>query len=161
MTIYSGTAQQYKGKTVDFLLYDGAKPKSEVQVIQELVLPGQSGALITGPLKLAQRFMLELLTERGSMIYNLNRGTFFMTQIRAGLVSTPADLFQLFASSELELRNTLKLEDASSMPADERYVSADLLDVTLVGDTASLQIRIDSAAGTSREIIFPLRIPAV
>jgi hypothetical protein len=159
--LYSSTVQDYKGRTVDFLIYDEATPTGEAQVTQEFVLPGQSGALIAGPAKLAQRFMIELLTEKGSLTYDLNRGTFFLSQLRAGLISTPSELFQLFAACELDLRNNLRLEDSLSFPADERYASSTLLSATLIGDTASLRIQINSVAGESREVLFPLRIPAV
>lgn len=161
MTLFSGNVQQYKGKTVDFLLYDGAQPAGDTQVIPALVQDGQSGALIAGPAKLAQRFLLELLTEKGSLAYDLNRGTFFITQIRSGIARTSADLFQIFASSELDLRTNLRLEDDASFPADERYDSSELLEASFIGDTISLRIKISSAAGDSREVLFPLRIPAV
>jgi hypothetical protein len=158
---FSGSVQQYKGKTVDFLMYDGAKPSGDTQVLPALVQEGQSGALITGPAKLAQRFLLELLTDKGSLQYDINRGTFFMTQIRSGLARTSADLFQIFAASELDLRNNLRLEDDTSFPDDERYASSELLDASFIGDAIYLRIQLNSVAGESREVLFPLRIPAV
>lgn len=161
MKFYSGSIQQYKNRTVDMLLYDGATPAGDTLVIPALVQPGQNGALIAGPAKLAQRFLLELLTEKGSLQYDLNRGTFFMTQIRSGFARTSADLFQIFASSELDLRNNLRLEDDSTFPADERYESSELLDASFIGDTINIRIQLNSLAGESREILFPLRIPAV
>lgn len=161
MKYYSSSVQQYKGKTVDFLLYDGSQPIGDTQVIPALVQEGQSGALIAGPAKLAQRFLLELLTEKGSMPHDINRGTFFMTQLRLGLARTSSDLFQIFASSELDLRTNLRLEDDSSFPADERYDSSELLDASFVGDSISLRIQLNSVAGESREVLFPLRVPAV
>jgi hypothetical protein len=161
MKYLSSSIQQYKGKLVDFLLYDGAQPAGDTQVIPALVQEGLSGALIAGPAKLAQRFLLELLTEKGSLVYDINRGTFFMTQLRHGIARTSADLFQIFASSELDLRTNLRLEDDPSFPADERYDSSELLEASFIGDTVNLRIQLNSVAGESREVLFPLRIPAI
>lgn len=159
MIQYSGTVAQYAGRTVDFLAFDGARPFGDTQLTPALVQPGQSGALITGIEKLVQRFLLELLTEKGSLHYDLNRGTFFITQIRAGVLRTSQDLFAAFGAAELELRTSLRLEeDTDNDPPEERYRSATLLSASLFGDTATLSIQVLSAAETERTIIYPLRV---
>ncbi len=157
----SGTIAQYGGRTVDFLAFDGMKVKGDTQLIQALVLPGQSGALITGIAKLVQRVLLELLTERGSLIYAPTRGTLFLTKIRAGMIGTSQALFAAFNAAELELRNTLKTEEDKLVdPADERYSQANLLSASLFGDVATLAIKVQSMAEDSRTVIYPLRILA-
>ena len=128
---------------------------------QALVLPGQTGALITGIEKLVQRFLLELLTERGSLHYAPQRGTFFITKIRAGMISTSQALFAVFNASELELRNNLKMEENKLIePADELYKQSSLLAASLLGDVATLYIQVQSMAEESRTVIYPLRILA-
>lgn len=159
MTQYSGTPAQYAGRTIDFLAFDGAKPVGDAQLTPALVQSGQSGALITGIEKLVQRFLLELLTEKGSLHYSLDRGTFFITQIRAGAVRTSQDLFAAFGAAELELRTSLRLEeDLDNDPDDERYRSATLLSASLFGDMATLSIRVLSMAEDARTVIYPLRV---
>jgi hypothetical protein len=160
-TLLSASVQTYVGKTVDLLAFDNAKATGEALLSQQLVLPGQSGALIAGIEKLVQRFLLELLTERGSLIYDPSRGTFFMTRIRAGFLRTSQDLFSEFSTAEVELRNVLRLEEADTDPPDERYANATLLSADLSGDTATLQIQVSSQAGTSRKVIYPLRVTAI
>lgn len=159
--LLSGTVQDYVGRTVDYLAFDGAKASGEAKLIPALVLPGQSGALIAGIEKLVQRFLLELLTERGSLEYQPDRGTFFLTRIRAGIVRTSQDLFSEFTIAEVDLRNPLILEESDTDPADERYLDAKLLSASLFGDMASLLIQVNSRAGTSRQVIYPLRITAI
>jgi hypothetical protein len=159
MTQLSGTLHQYVGRTVDVLAFDDAKATGDALLTQTLVQPGQSGALITGIEKLVQRFLLELLTEQGSMPYALARGTFFMTQIRAGMLSTSQDLFAAFGAAELEIRTNLRTEeDVATNPADERYKSASLLAASLQGDLAVLTIQVMSVADVSRTVIYPLRV---
>jgi hypothetical protein len=161
MTQLSGTLDQYDGRTVDFLAFEDMKASGDTQLTQALVLAGQTGALITGIEKLVQRFLLELLTERGSLHYDLQRGTFFITKIRAGIVNTSQALFAVFNAAELELRNTLKMEeDKLNEPADECYKQATLLSASLLGDFATLSIQVQSMAEESRTIIYPLRVIA-
>lgn len=147
----------YVGRTVDVLAFDDAKAQGETLLTQALVKPNQSGALITGISKLVQRVLIELLTEKGSLLYDANRGTDFITQFRSGLIQTTQDLTSAFALAELDIRLNLGLEENTDDPADERYESMELLSVALATDTATLSIKVNSLAGDSRIVIYPLR----
>lgn len=161
MTQLSAGVKDYAGRTVDYLAFDDAKATGNTLLTQTLVKAGQSGALITGIEKLVQRFLVELLTEQGSLDYLPGRGTFFMTALRAGVVRTSQDLFSAFSSAEVDIRNNLRQEEDITDPADERYGSAELISASLFGDTATLSIRVLSVAGESRNVIYPLRVAAV
>ena len=151
----------YVGRTVDFLFYDNLKISGESLLTPALALPGQSGALITGIQKLVQRFLLELLTERGSMPHALNRGTLFMAQLRAGVIRTSQDLFASFSVAALDVQTRLQLEELTTDPPDERFKKADLLSTDLSGDTASLTIQITSLADTTYTVVYPLRVTSL
>ena len=162
MTQLSASVKDYVGRTVDYLAFDDARARDDTLLTQTLVKAGQSGALITGIEKLVQRFLVELLTEQGSLDYQVKRGTFFMTALRAGTVRTSQELFSAFSSAEVDVRDNLKLEeDFANDPPDERYARAELLSASLFGDTATLNIRVDSVAGESRTVIYPLRVTAI
>lgn len=161
MTQLSASVKDYAGRTVDYLAFDDARLSGDTLLTQKLVKEGQSGALITGIEKLVQRFLLELLTEQGSLDYLPGRGTLFIAALRAGIVRTSQDLFSTFGSSEVDIRNNLRQEEELSDPADERYGSAELISASLFGDTATLTIRVESLAGESRTLIYPLRVAAV
>lgn len=160
MSQLSGTVQQYQGRTIDYLAFDDAKATGDALLSQALVKPGQSGAITTGIQKLVQRFLLELLTEVGSLDYQPDRGCLFITEIRSGVVRTSAGLFSAFATAESDIRNNLRNEDKFSDPDDERYQRATLISASLSGDLAFLNIRVLSVAGESREVIYPLRVSA-
>ena len=158
MATLSASVKDYAGRTVDYLAFDDAKASGDALLSQQLVKAGQSGAVITGIEKLVQRILLELLTEKGSLEYTPSRGTFFMTQLRLGTVRTSQALFGSFSAATLDIRNNLTAEESASDPKDERYGNLELLNASLLGDTATLSVRVTSLAGESRTVIYPLRI---
>lgn len=83
-----------------------------------------------------------------------------MAALRAGVVRTSADLFSAFAEAEIDVRQNLRGEDKVTDPVDEQYRSAELITASLLGDTATLTIRLLSMAGESRVVIYPLRVSA-
>jgi hypothetical protein len=94
---------QYIGRTVDHIAFDGMGPPGQDRLlIQAMVLPGESGALITGIQKLAQRFLIELLTGVGSLRYLPRRGTTFMTEARSGFWRNVSDVEQSFYGALLD-----------------------------------------------------------
>ena len=63
------TVADYIGRTVDVSAFHGVEATGEVQLRQVLAETESSGLVITGIQKLAQRFVLEFLTDQGSMKY--------------------------------------------------------------------------------------------
>lgn len=151
----------YVGRTVDMLAYDNLSLSRETLLSQQLVLPGQSGALISGIQKLVQRYLLELLTELGSLTYLPRRGCLFMLEARLGLWRTTADVESSFYSSMLDVRRNLILEENESDPLEERFDNADLLSVVLSTDHVVIQVQVTSLAGTGRDILLPLRVTSI
>ncbi len=84
MTVFN----DYIGRKVDVLAFQGPVPVGEVLLTQSLALEGTGGMVTTGINFLAQRFLIELLTERGSIPHWPIRGTTFMTEIRSQFVRT-------------------------------------------------------------------------
>jgi hypothetical protein len=117
----------------------------------------ESGFLTRGIQRLAQRFLIELLTERGSILNKPRRGNSLIWQINAGLLQTTADLFTAFSLAEAEIRENLLEEETSDMPPDERYLSAELLQLSLSGSRVVLNIRLTSLAGESRKYEFKIK----
>lgn len=148
----------YVGRTIDLLAYQGAVARGERLLTQELAEPGNSGTIITGIHKLSQRFLLELLTERGSIAYLPARGCDFMTEANRGSWRTPLDIQAAFSASVTDISTNLKNEESSSDPSDERFSAAELVAVSLVAGDAAITIKITSLAGASRAVILPLSV---
>jgi hypothetical protein len=159
----TATAASYIGRQVDLLLYDGMQSQGDALLSPALVQPGDSagGAEIAGIQKLAQRFLLELFTEAGSMLYLPARGCPFMSQARHGGWRTAADVTLSFYSSLLYIARNLTGEELPTDPPDECYGSATLTSVTVNTDMVTLRLTLYSQAGTSRVVLFPLRVNAV
>lgn len=147
----NGTLRSY-----DVLAFQGAKPIGEVQLQQIIFSETAAGMLCTGVQKLAQRFVLELLTEQGSMLYLPDRGTTFMIRFRQGYLRVEADVFIAFYLALNDLELNLTAEELATDPFDERYGSATLDSVTILAGTVVLHITLMSLAGTSRAVILPV-----
>ena len=155
MTVKQGVID-YRDRLIDmYAIVDNgpSRPSS-----QSLVQTGKSGQLTTGIAKLAQRAIIELLTDKGSMPYLPNRGTFFMLQIRSGIVRTSSDLFAAFSSAATDVVRQLRLEDTGSVPNDERIESLEMVSANLSGDKATVHATLRSFAGESRDLYIPLSV---
>ena len=149
----------YLGRTHDLLAYTGGDTAGgETLLTQELATTDNGGQITTGIQKLAQRFLLELLTEQGSLTYLPDRGCDFMAKARLGNFLTPLDVLAAFSGSLVDIRNNLEIEESESDPDDERFLDAEAESVTLNAGSATLHIRVTSRAGNTRKVIAPLNI---
>lgn len=147
----------YVNRTADLLAYQADNVAGEQLTVQSLHGDGaHSGRITTGIQKLAQRFILELLTEAGSMKYNPTRGCDFMTTLRVGGVQSQLDLFVAFSSALVDVRKNLQAEESETDPDDEKYDSAEIINVTFSPGEAAVYVKINSVAGDSRTVIAPI-----
>jgi hypothetical protein len=150
------TVTDYADRTVDVSAFHGVAASGEIRLDQSLFTDISSGLVITGIQKLAQRFLLELLTRTNSLRYLPARGTSFMTAARTGLIRTEFDAFTYFAVALGTVETNLRAEEAETDPADERFDSAELAQIAFLPGHLKLYISLLSAAGTERKIILPI-----
>lgn len=154
------TTADYLGRKYDVLAFPGAKAAGPALLSQDLLQNG--GSICVGIQKLAQRWMLEFLTIRGSMRYLQNRGSDFVSTLRAGSLRTDDDVRTAFLVARRQVSDNLLAEETDNDPDDERYASADLTAVTIqTNSTVVLNVEIRSQAGTSRTLILPLTVGPV
>lgn len=154
--------KQYRGRTVDHIAFDGMVDDGRDTLLTQLmVLPNQSGALVTGIQKLTQRFLFELMTDKGSLVYLPDRGSTFMLEGRAGFWRTVTDVEQSFYGALLDVTTNLIGEEDVDDPPDEKFAKAELLAVSVLADQVTMRVLLTSRAGTSREIIYPLRVNSI
>jgi hypothetical protein len=147
------TSAQYEGRTIDIQAW--ATPEG-------MISPQSSGNIVTGIIKLSERFLITLLNEEGSIKYdyhlaNITRGTQFMTRLREGGVQTEADLRALFALSEIQAKAQLVAQETGDEPDDERYKTSRIVSVEIGQGNISLTITLESQSD-SVELILPLPI---
>jgi hypothetical protein len=102
--------------------------------------------LIDGTAKLVQRFLLELLTPAGSILYQPARGSSFTTDLQGMRFATELDLRVSLARALVQVRANLQGEDSAADPAGERYQGALLTKLTLVSGAAIMTIVVRSMA---------------
>ena len=148
------TAADYIGRTFDVLALRGAERTGAVLLQQTLFDGTSSGEVCTGVQKLAQRWLLALMTIRGSMPYRPELGTDFMLTAKHGF-QTETDVILSFNIAMVLVERQLQNEEDASWHDEDRYARAELISLTLTATTLSMQIRVWSRAGSAREVILP------
>jgi hypothetical protein len=152
-----GSVTQYADRTVDLLVFQNPGVGNLEMVDMILIAPDERGKICTGIVKLAQRFLLELLTEAGSVLYDQSRGTAFMTDLRLGRVRTVIDAEISFALAADDAKLQLQLEETDEMPEDEQFGRVELLTLSIgPADTLKVNLALYSAAGVGVTLILPL-----
>lgn len=146
----------YAKRKYDFLTFQNVKPTKETQLGLQLYTADTSGKLCVGIQKLTQRWVLEFLTELGSMAGQPTRGCTFMTKVRSNAMHTQLDVIQSFYASALRIRTTLQIEEYAGMPDDERFADVNLLSVAFAPGYLNLSVNVISRAGTDRAVILPI-----
>lgn len=160
----------YVNRKYDYLGLQNTTGPGDRRLGLELFNKDTSGQITAGAQKLAQRWLLEFMTERGSMPGLPRRGSSFMRTARTGGFRTPLNVRTEFAVSDLNIKNNLREEETDDMPDDERFGSAEITNVAILpgfdvsqksGTTATflmLGVKITSLAGDAREVVLPIEI---
>jgi hypothetical protein len=153
------TIADYADRTIDVLAFSGVKQSGEALLTQELFNPEQSGLVCTGIQKLAQRFILELLTDKGSMQGKPANGTGLMRAYRQGIVRSEMDAAQEWAFAVNDALANMRAEEELTDPDDERISGVELNSVAFSpGIKVAYYAKLTSLAGTDRKVILPLPI---
>lgn len=162
--------QDYAQRSYDYLALQNTKPRGDSLLGLELFNSETSGKICVGAQKLAQRWLLEFLTETGSMPGAPDRGCDFMRAARTGRFRTILNVQTTFASANMSVRRNLLAEETDDMPADERFARAELLNTVVEPSYAAdqrsgtsivylnMRVKITSRAGEEYTAIFPIEI---
>jgi len=150
--------QDYVNRRYDYLAVRNVKKIGNAKLGLELFNAQTSGEICTGIQKLSQRWLLEFLTELGSMPGLPDRGASFMTAARQGRILNSLTAASAFESASIGVRRNLQNEEALDTPDDERFASAELVSAAILPGYLQLQVKINSIAGDSREIILPISV---
>lgn len=148
--------QDYKNRKYDYLAFQNVDASKEARLGLALYDEDTSGQICTGIQKLAQRWALEFMTERGSMTHLPKRGCEFLTLVRQGRFRSTADITSAFAAVGLIIEQNLKNEEYADMPDDERFESAELAQALIQPGFVELRVLVISRAGEARPIIMPI-----
>lgn len=146
----------YVNRKYDFLAFQNVNTARESKLGLVLYDEDTSGKICAGIQKLAQRWALEFLTEKGSMPGLPDRGCDFMTLVRQGQLRTQLDVTQSFYAAAIRVRATLQAEEYAEMPADEKFSDVELISVAILPGYLNIRVMIESVAGDERAIILPV-----
>lgn len=116
---------------------------------------GSAGLLVSGPAKLAQRVLLELFTEKGSLLYASTRGTTLARELRLRRFQSEYDVAVAVQAALVDLERNLSAEENGTEPADERLDKVSLERLVLVPGALVLSLRVQSQAGTTIRLSLP------
>lgn len=153
------TVADYIGRTYDVMAFQGATAAGvDVPLTGVLADESSGGTICTGIQKLAQCWLLEFLTELGSVPYEAGAGTEFLTTCRSGAIQTETDIYVAFGFAAARVARNLQAVETDETPTDEQLQDAELLNVILAPGQISLRVTITSVAGAAREVILPIPV---
>lgn len=120
------------------------------------IMTAQGGRAVSGAEALAQRFTLVFMNRLGSTAYYAKDGTNFPDEARSANFMTELDVYALFAQAIRQAGAILQAEETDDDPDDERYVGAEITQLTVGEDAVSLDVRITSRAGEPADLTLPL-----
>lgn len=122
--------------------------------LQQIAGPGDMGMIITGGSKLAQKYVVILTTEKGSIPYANKRGSNFIAILRLNGMNTEADVLTAFAGAQLDM--SIQLKPNTNDPLDEQFAKATVKSITITSEGISLDFTILTAAGTGIQVTLPI-----
>ena len=125
-------------------------------VSQVLFDAASNGATATAQLKLGQRFVLHLLTPKGSVLYRPSQGCLFVQRLRQGRAFTERDVFAAFAASMADVRANMQGEEATTDPPAERFSRARITRIKVARGLAAMTVAVQSLAEEVLQLNIPL-----
>jgi hypothetical protein len=155
----ASTVADYVTRRADLLILQGDYLGRPSQQMAQAVADGDGVSyVVAGVQKLAQKFFKLLFTRRGSVAYLPDYGTLFLGDARSGRWRTSADVYQSFHSALLDAGRQLVADEAAGDPDDERFRSAELRNVQLLGDLVRLRVFLLTQAGTGYTFLTPIPV---
>jgi len=125
--------------------------------LQLFPIAGIEGGVVTGLLKIAQRWAVLFATELGSKKFQPERGCDFPRQLRNGELGSEAAVRSAFSISSQQVFDQLVQGESP----DEQLEGVTLTGVSSTGNNLSLTVRFLTLAGESREAMLPIRYTQV
>lgn len=121
--------------------------------------PGEN-TLVAGILKLAQKVLLELLTSQGSMPYNSDIGSSFLTTLSKRNIYSEYDVFMTFALASASVKQHLQLQETEDMPTSEKLRDIKLKKIVAVPETLLLTVTVTNQENKTIDITIGVEVTA-
>jgi hypothetical protein len=119
---------------------------------------GKLGRFCAGVQKTIQRYAIILLTNLSSQEFYPDFGTSFLSTLNSYTVIDALRARQIFVLASYATVSAMQdyQNNDTTIPADERIVSATLIDIVVSNDSASFSVAIKTAAGDVVDFLLPL-----
>lgn len=148
-------SKDYTNRSIDLCILD-TSDNTGVETVDVGIL--NSGSIIAGPYKIAQKFLKYLLTELGSVLAEPQYGTDFIIRLMSGQIQTELEL-KLRFYREVDFIITYISNSNPNSTADETLLAASLENFSIVGD--SVIMRIQFTFEDQSTILAPVRISTI
>lgn len=152
----------YAGRTVDLLLLKTVTGvPASVRVGLDVSDGEGSPMIVAGVEKMVQRYAIAFLNAMGSTMFVPGHGTGIVPAVASGRVYSQATLESQAAEANLRASRQVRLaDDGEDTPDDERLASATVegVDFSRSRSSASISVRLTSAAGDSYTYIIPVGV---
>lgn len=143
--------------TYDIALFQ-VPPSPSVPDLQRLWGDDGGGRMLTGIRKLAQRFLLELLTIKGTIPFAASRGSDLLAFAKTGRIRSEVDAHMLFQYAVGQVEVNLRADELPTDELDEQYSSVSVTSVTFTPLKLIYRLTLTSRAGSSRVVTLPLSV---
>jgi hypothetical protein len=148
-------SKNYINRSIDLCLLDtSANPGPET--VQAGI--SNSGSVIAGPYKVAQKFLKFLLTEANSVLAEPDYGTDFIVKLLSGQIQNEAELNLRFYK-EVDSIVTYIANSNTNPSSDEKLIAANLESFSIMGDYATLRIQLTFEDQST--ILAPVKISTI
>jgi hypothetical protein len=144
----------YNNRTVDLLIFQGLTNGDG----QANLTIGDEGYVCSGIQKVAQTFINLFLTDEGSNPWEPTKGTSFLVNIRNGSIRDGGTLNTQFSLAVSDIRNYLNTTEQADLPEDEQFDTAELLSWSFSDGKLTIQVRVWSVSGESRDYVIPAQV---
>jgi hypothetical protein len=117
---------------------------------QALASPTSSGRLLQGTEKAAERCLLEVLTETGSLRFLHSRGTSFLALAGLNNALSELDVYAAFAAAIREALTNLQTEESEQDADHTRIAGGRLTQLTIGVELLAMTAQVFTRAGSSQ-----------
>jgi hypothetical protein len=120
------------------------------------IIEDENEALIYGPEKVAQKFLMRLMNGRGTVAYRGIEGCVFADSLRHGGINTESDVYAVFSMSLLDIKAQMDRDVTDETPENEQFASAEITGMQILPGKLMLEIVITTVDGSSADLTIPI-----
>lgn len=137
--------------SIDVAAFQVATP----EFLQILATTDNNGQTVIGPAKLAQRFTLELMTDKNDVAQS-NQGCDFVARLLSGIISE-TDVFLALHSSLGDVVNLIQSAALTTDPDDEQLAGISVVRLAIAESDLQLDLQLRTKSNELITINLPLR----